>query len=152
MQSNNTYLIDYNKEVKHLWESNYIPRLSAYLLENGELLRMVSFKNNLRFVAGGYGGGIQKLDWNGTVLWEFEYSNDEYCLHHDIEPLPNGNILMIAWENKTRQEAIDAGRDPNRLAYNSLWPDHIIEVEPTGINGGNIVWEWHVWDQLSIFH
>jgi len=148
MQSNNTYLIDFNKDVKHLWESNYDPRLSAYLLENGELLRMVSFKINLRFIAGGYGGGIQKLDWNGTILWEFEYSTDKYCLHHDAEPLPNGNILMIAWEYKTLQEAIDAGLDPNRVASNSLWPDHIIEVKPNGINGGDIVWEWHVWDHL----
>ncbi len=148
MQSNNTYLIDYNKDIKHLWESNFNPRLSVYLLENEELLRMVSFNNNLRFVAGGYSGGVQLLDWNGTILWEFEYSTDEYCLHHDVEPLPNGNILMIAWEYKTRQEAIDAGRDPNRLHSNALWPDHIIEVEPNNINGGDIVWEWHVWDHL----
>jgi len=148
MQSNNTYLIDNNKEVKHLWESTHYPRLSPYILENGELLRMVSLTDNLRFIAGGYGGGIQKLDWNGTILWEFEYSTDKYCLHHDAEPLPNGNILMIAWEYKTLQEAIDAGRNPNRLDSDSLWPDHIIEVEPAGSKGGKIVWEWHVWEHL----
>jgi hypothetical protein len=47
-----------------------------------------------------------------------------------------------------KQEAISAGRNPNRLRSNTIWPDHIIEVEPVGSNGGNIVWEWHVWDHL----
>ena len=27
-------------------------------------------------------------------------------------------------------------------------PDHVIEVEPNGSSGGNIVWEWHVWAHL----
>jgi hypothetical protein len=54
---------------------------------------------------------------------------------------------MIAWEYKTRQEAIEQGRDPATVLA-GLWPDCIIEVEPTGNKGGNIVWEWHVWDHL----
>jgi len=31
---------------------------------------------------------------------------------------------------------------------NILMPDHVIEVEPTGPTGGDIVWEWHAWDHL----
>ncbi|GAH39341.1 unnamed protein product, partial [marine sediment metagenome] len=81
------------------------------------------------------------------LVWEFNYSNDQYCLHHDIEVLPNGNILMIAWEFKTIEEAIVVGRDVS-LDKDGIWPEHIIEVEPTGSSGGNIVWEWHVWDHL----
>ena len=30
-----TYLLNYEKEVVHTWESNYFPGHSAYLLENG---------------------------------------------------------------------------------------------------------------------
>ena len=98
--------------------------------------------------AGGAGGGVEKIAWDGTVLWHFTYYTSNYLSHHDIEPLPNGNILMIAWEYRTRNEAIAAGRNPNFLQGNTIMPDHIIEVEPTGQSSGNIVWEWHVWDHL----
>ncbi len=56
---------------------------------------------------------------------------------------------MIARETKTDAEAIAAGRNPDMIPHRGeLWPDHIIEVEPIGPTGGNIVWEWHVWDHL----
>ncbi len=29
-----------------------------------------------------------------------------------------------------------------------IWPDHIAEIEPVYPDGGNLVWEWHVWDHL----
>jgi hypothetical protein len=120
----------------------------VYLLENRSILRTASPNLPSNFTGGGAGGLVQKLDWNGTVIWEFEYSNNQHRLHHDIEALPDGNVLMIAWENKTGEEAIAAGCDPSLLPTGKLWPDHIIEVEPTGATGGNIVWEWHVWDHL----
>jgi hypothetical protein len=63
-------------------------------------------------------------------------------------PLPNGNVLMIAWETKTRTEAINAGRNPNSFIGDTFMPDHIIEVKPTGPTSGDIVWEWHVWGHL----
>jgi len=104
--------------------------------------------DNPDFRGGGIAGRVEIFDWDNDLLWEFEYSDSDHCLHHDIEPLPNGNVLMIAWEYKTREEAIQAGRNPGHIQGNSLWPDHIIEVEPTGSAGGNIVWEWHAWDHL----
>ena len=55
---------------------------------------------------------------------------------------------MIAWEIKTEAEAIAAGRNPNLMGAGELWPDHIIEVQPTDASGGEIVWEWHAWDHL----
>ena len=84
----------------------------------------------------------------GDKIWEFIYSSDQYNQHHDVEILPNGNFLLIAWELKTKGEAVAAGKNPNQLNGNEFWPDHIIEVEPIGSFGGNIVWEWHVWDHL----
>jgi|GEM_PF-1112675 len=149
MASNITYLIDNSGEILHTWESEHKPGLAAYLLENGSLLRTGCGVNNPTFPGGfGAGGIVQKIDWNGTVVWEFEYSSDQYLLHHDIEPLSNGNVLMIAWEYKTAEEAIEAGRDPDSLGQGALWLDHVIEVEPNGTTGCNIVWEWHVWDHL----
>jgi hypothetical protein len=29
-----------------------------------------------------------------------------------------------------------------------FWPLRVIEVEPVGTSGGDIVWDWHVWDHL----
>jgi hypothetical protein len=148
MTDKTTYLINNDGEVVFSWESDYRPRMSAYLLENGNLLRMANLGGNPTFGSGGGASGrVEEIDRDGNVVWEFEYSSSLHLLHHDIEPLPNGNVLMIAWEYKTAVEAIAAGRKPN-MVTTELWPDHIIEVEPTGANGGNIVWEWHVWDHL----
>ena len=55
---------------------------------------------------------------------------------------------MIAWEYRSKSAAILAGRDPSLINAEKLWPDTVIEVEPTGPTGGNIVWEWHLWDHL----
>lgn len=143
-----TYLINNSGEVVHRWESTYKPREGAYLLENGNLLRPVTPGINPTFPGGGSGGKVEELDWNGTVIWDFEYSTDQYCLHHDIEPMPNGNILLIAWELKTNAEAIAEGRNPNLIPTDVIWPTYIIEVDPSNSTGGNIVWEWHVWDHL----
>jgi len=144
LRSTTTYLINYDGDVIHTWPGDYFPGNAVYLLGNGNLLRTGSLRNNT-FDAGGAGGIVQEIDWNGNVLWEFSYSNDQYRLHHDVEYLPNGNILMIAWEHKTAAEAIAAGRDPNLLKDGALWPDMLIEVDPAT---NQIVWEWHVWDHL----
>ena len=84
-----------------------------------------------------------------TKNWEFAYDSPTHLAHHDFEVLPNGNILLIAWELKTEAEATQAGRDPNLPGPGYLYPDHIVEVHPDYINGGGtIVWEWHIWDHL----
>ena len=148
-----TFLINNTKKVVHTWK-NLRLGMDAHLLENGILLRSCSklnfnFINFIRRAAfTGGSGRVEKRDWNNSLLWEFEYSDSTHYLHHDIEPLPNGNILMIAYEKKTRREAIDAGRDPNLVYFGGIWPDHIIEVKPTLPSGGIIVWEWHAWDHL----
>ena len=55
---------------------------------------------------------------------------------------------MIAWEYKTAGQAIQEGRNPDTLIDGKMFPDHIIEVQPIGSGGSEIVWEWHVWDHL----
>ncbi len=143
-----TLIINTKGETMHSWESESIQGLPVYLLENGNLIRGYSSFTNTRFIAGGVTGRVEILDWNNTQLWDFSYSTSQYCLHHDIEILPNGNILMTSWNYKTAAEAIQAGRNPNTLHHQQLWPDSIIEVRPTGSTNGDIVWEWHVWDHL----
>ena len=148
--SHTTYLIDIHGRQVHSWKNINFPGDSApYLLEDGSLLRSVNTAIGSNFdTGGGIAGGIERFSWEGELIWEFEYNSNKYCSHHDIEMLPNGNILIIAWQLKDSAEAIAAGRDPNMLIDDNLWPDSIIEVEPKGLKGGKIVWEWHLWDHL----
>ena len=143
-----SYLINSDGETIHSWKSDYKPGLAAYLLENGNIIRNCVYVVNPRFMSGGVTGRVEQINWSGELGWSFDYSNDKKCLHHDMEILPNGNILMIAWEYKSKWQAMWVGRNPNYISLNQVWPDHIIEVEKTGPNGGRIVWEWHVWDHL----
>jgi len=133
-----TYLIDNTGTINHTWSSSYQPFTSAYWLGNGTILRPISSG----------GGGIQKILWDGTIAWDYRYNVAGCTCHHDIKYLPNGNVLMIVWETKTRAEAIAAGRNPSTIPGSTFTPDKIIEVKPTGATSGEIVWEWHVWDHL----
>ena len=62
--------------------------------------------------------------------------------------LPNGNVILIAWEVIDYDDAIQAGRDPSKLVDNELWPDKIIEIEIVGDSEANIVWEWRFFDHV----
>jgi hypothetical protein len=147
LNSTTTFLIDINGNLVHSWVSNYKPGNSVYLLENGHLLRTGTVQNNV-ISGGGAGGKIQEFDWEGNLIWDFNYSSDDFLQHHDVEYLPNGNVLLVAWEYKTKAEAILAGRHPNLIKDNCLTPDCIVEIEPNGTTGGTVVWEWHIWDHL----
>jgi hypothetical protein len=138
-----TFLVDMWGRLINQWSTAYQPSFSAYLLENGDLLRTGKMT-----AGGGAGGRIQKFDWHGTLIWDYVYFTSDVLQHHDIEPLPNGNVLILAWEDKTQAEALAAGRDPAMLPPDELSPEHVVEVEPTGFSTGNIVWEWHLWDHL----
>jgi len=142
-----TYLLDNQGRIVNQWQSKYEPGQSVYLLPNGHLLHCC-FTRNKGFTRGGEGGRLEEFDWEGNLVWEFEYSNDEHLSHHDIEPLPNGNVLILAVEKKSYDECVAAGFTPRLLRDRQLFPEHIIEVQPTRPKGGKIVWEWHVWDHL----
>jgi hypothetical protein len=139
-----TYLIDNTGAINHTWSSSYTPGAAAYWLGDGTILRTI----RTVLSGGGSGGGVQQVKWDGTIVWDFRYDSNGKLSHHDIKILPNGNVLMIAWETKTRTEAIAAGRNPSTVTNQGLMTDHIIEVKPTGPTSGEIVWEWHVWDHL----
>jgi hypothetical protein len=125
--------------------------VSVYLLDNGHLLR-TGRHPEIPFRGGGQGGRLQEFTWDGEQVWDWTVASEEALQHHDIEPLPNGNVLLIAWETKTFAEAVQAGRKPELLRSAGLWPDTVLEVEPLPPNGGRIVWEWHLWDHLIQDH
>jgi hypothetical protein len=142
-----TYLINNEGLLIHSWTHDLFQGSMARILENGNLLRGGDLGSQ-HFTAPGGGGLVQEIDWDGNLVWEFTYSNEEHHHHHDMARLPSGNVLLLAWEEKSLTEAIQAGRNPALLPAGKIWPEHIVEVEPIGASGGNIVWEWHVWDHL----
>jgi len=145
--STETYLINNCGQVVNQWTSNYTPGVSVFLLENGNLLRTGKIAND-DITFGGVGGKIELFDWNGNLLWEYSYSSNEISQHHDIFPLPNGNILMLAVSTIFEAEAIQIGRDPSKINEGKIYNEQILELEPTGTNQANIVWEWNIKDHL----
>ncbi len=146
--STSTYLVDRDGRVAHTWPGELGPGASVYLLDDGSLLRPARHRDTTRFQAGGLGGRLQEFASDGRLTWDFVVASDQRQQHHDIAPLPGGNVLVLAWEAKTRDEALRAGRLAARVGPAGLWPECILEVRPVRPHGGAIVWEWRLWDHL----
>ena len=145
--SDSTYLVDLDGQVVHTWV-NGKTGLGTYLQDNGDLVRLARMPEPPNFRAGGVAGVVQRLSWDSDVIWEWQHGTEERILHHDIEPLPNGNILAIGWEQISRDEALAAGRRPELIPEQGLWSDFLIEIEPIPPDEARIVWEWRAWDHL----
>ena len=144
-----TYLYDNEGRVVHSWTSEYSGFSNAYLLENGHLFRTAEATNrNPRFRGPAMGGWFQEFDWDGNILWDFEYHSERRLPHHDAIKLPNGNALLICWEMIDEKEAVAQGRRAETVKDSHLQPDCLVEIKPTGQKSGEIVWEWRSWDHL----
>ena len=124
-----TELIDNQYNVINSWESPCRVASMAYLLPDSTLLYPCKQDNVVLNNIAASGGRIIKYDWDGNVLWDWECT-ENFQLHHDIQPLENGNILAIATEQIS----------------NNIRPDVVIEISPVGESDANIVWDWHTWD------
>jgi hypothetical protein len=139
------YLVDTTGTTFKTWTFSSTKKTgySSYLVPGDTVIRTVAYTSNV-LGGGGITGEVQKVDWNGNVTWDFVYSSSTYCMHHDICPMPNGNVLIISYDVKTATDATAAGCSKSMI----IWSEKIIEVKPTGATTGIIVWEWHVWDHL----
>jgi len=141
-----TYLVDLDGRVAKQWRTSTRPGLSQQLGPNGELIRAGNLELRGTFAEGqGAGGRLEALSWDGSLLWQKDFADDEQMQHHEIDVLPNGNVLAIIWERIPRDEALAAGRDEDLLPDDELWPDKIIEYSPAT---DEVVWEWRAWDHI----
>ncbi len=153
--ANRIYLTDMNGETVHQWEpGRYQPEGAvAYLLENGLLLRTISshhWTHDEPYPVGA-AGTVQLLDWDSNVVWEYEMDVPEkHVFHHDVNYMPNGNILAIAYTGFSREEARSMGWDGEfPVNADTVWLDKIVELQPDLVDGSTeIVWQWNVWDHL----
>ena len=149
LQSTRTYLVDMQGRIVRTWESRYAAGQDAYLLPNGHLLRAAKLSENEAFFAGpAQGGRVQEFTWEGRLIWDYKFHNQKQLQHHAITPMPNGNVLLIVWERKTAKEALEAGVKPESVRDGEMLVDSLVEVKPRGMTGGEVVWEWHLWDHL----
>ncbi len=147
------FLIDMKGRVVHQWDNGLKPGISLYLVPDGRLLSAAHVDDNPVFGNPPFGGGrIQILAWDGTVEWDYKISSENRYQHHDITPMPNGNVMALVWELRSEQEAIAAGRIPENISEGKLFPDTLIEIKPTGATSGEIVWQWKLWDHLVQDH
>lgn len=147
LRSTTIHLIDLDGRDVHRWATSYESG-TAVLLDNGDLLRCCVEPERTRFTAGGACGRLQEIAWDGRVVWDFRFADDTHRQHHDLRPLPNGHVLFIAWEGRTREEVREAGRHPRGIGHDGFWSDAIFEVAPSGPDDARIVWEWHALDHV----
>ena len=127
------YLYDINKKKVHQWEvSEGSIQTSPYLLPDGSVLFPLN-KGGFTFRPGGAhpSGTFQKISWEGEVLWDFSFYGDNFTPSYDVEPMPNGNILVCAGFEERRR------------------PGKLFEIKPIEKNGGKVVWECNVSEKLG---
>ena len=139
--NNAVHLIDHIGRVAHSWQfEKRIPRIShGKLLDNGNLLHTVSANPDRSDES------ISEVAPDGNVVWQYTHTDR---IHHDFLKMPNGNILILMQGIKTREEAIAAGRNSDIVPSGGMEYDYLIEVRPTGSEGGEVVWKWSPWDYL----
>lgn len=149
------YLMGPDGDVVHEWTTPHrTPEgTCAYLLPNGQLSRSVCKKSYLEsegsFPVGAH-GTITFEDRDSNVLWEWDrHETGVECLHHDHEVLPNGNILAIAYQAVSMEEARNFGWAHQDVDKPSIMFEKLYEVEPDfGTGEGKVVWEWDIRDHL----
>lgn len=117
------YLYDMNGKSVHTWKASGKAQTCAHLLADGSALFPIentsctSPSHN-----GAYPNGrFQKISWDGAILWDYSFCDSTARAGYDVEPMPNGNILVPA--------------DSSSVAK-------IFEIQPSGTTGGSIVWSY----------
>jgi len=145
--SGSTYLVNRKGEVVHEWKGTY-GSFNPYIMDDGSIVVGEDDVDYPVFGGGGPYGRIQKISWDGKILWDFELADEQNILHHDFAVKPNGNILAIIYEATSYDDAMAMGRAPHLIPHSGPWLEKIIEIEPQGLHGAAIVWEWAVKDHL----
>lgn len=135
-----SYLLDKtgNKVKEWVFDANLGNDLE--LLPDGKLIGIFK-SDNPGISFGGFGGIVKIIDQDGSIDWEYEYSTENFIAHHDVEQLPNGNILLLVWEKIDTPEAQNNGV----ITDIPIYPEKLIEINPTN---NEIVWQWRSFDHI----
>ena len=147
------YLVDLEGRAVHRWLVNSGFGATNRLLPDGALLRASASSRSWTSFQG-LAGRVEIIEWDGTIRWQYDFVNDEYMLHHDVVPLPNGNILAIVWDMRDMDEMLAVGYNPENLAddQNVILSERIVEFKPILPDSAEVVWQWDSWDHLAQDH
>lgn len=135
LSDNRVFLINDCGEAVNQWSFSDSTSISSFLLDNGNLFLGNSEIAEIR-------------DWDDNILWSLDYQDVlGFTTHHDIEPLPNGNFLVLVWDSYSATEMAAQGFDTSR-GLQIFTMEKIIEIEPVGTSAANIVWEWKMFDHI----
>lgn len=134
------YLMDHKGQKIKTWEFDLNLGQDAELASDGSLFGLFKVPNQ-NFGYGGQSGLIRQINPLGDVIWEYEISNENEITHHDLEVMPNGNVLVLVWYRVPKQEAEAIGY----ISDNDLVVEKVVEINPTS---NAVVWEWNSWDHI----
>jgi len=146
------YLIDMEGNVVHTWQCETTPGLYGYLMEDGTLVRGASraaageadTTSNGLLSGGGSASGVQEIQWDGTVTWDWDHYSASYRRHHDFRKIWNNALgeytyISIEWTWLSKDDAIALGADPADTHNDEGWsPGGIVEVNANK----EIIWRW----------
>jgi len=138
--SRTTYLKNNAGQTVNSWTSSNNCYM-AYALPDSSVWRMEVYSGSV-MRGGPYGGLMTHYDWNRNLIESFLWSDSFHQQHHDFWVMPNGNVLLVAWARKTRDEGLAMGR---LNLTGDIWPDEVVEWDPAA---DSVVWEWSFWDHL----
>jgi|GEM_PF-603726 len=129
-------LYDMDKKIVKTWKTASTIQTAAYLLPDGSVLAPISGGTQCPYRGNGAhpNGRFQRFDWDGKLLWDYYYCTSTYVGAYDIEPMPNGNVLVLV------HCSTDGSNKPGK----------IVEIQPNGSTGGSAVWECNITSKVSV--
>ena len=124
------------------------------LLDNGQLIRAVNLELSSFSKHPGAHGKMELVNWDGSISWSMVYGDETHILHHEIIPIKQNDgsyhFLASSWDKISATDAVADGRDPNAVGgmNNYILVERLLEIEPVGSAGYNIVSEWSIMDHL----
>lgn len=143
-ESGNVQLIDLAGNVVHRWETKYIPMYASLEPDGSIFVEMTPPADIASTPAGGKTGLIQRISWDGRVLWEYADGN----MHHDFEVLPDGSVAFLSWVAMPSGLAnkVVGGMVSNLATTSTVWSDAIVVVNADK----QIVWRWNLFEHIDI--
>ncbi len=156
MTDESVYLMDNDGRIIHTWHIEETRGVrEAHLFEKGNLVVVAGARDavDTSLMPETYrpDRSIREYTWDGELVWEYQFIGAKTHQHHGIDIMPDGNILVIAWNYHSLDEAVEMGLDSQFVDaefkdHPYLLPDVIIEIDPST---DEWVWQWDAWDHLA---
>ncbi len=151
---NYAMLLNGKGEVVHRWDTDLTGGgHTSYLLESGGLLRMgIRDRDFVKGQPVAAADVLQITDKAGRPIWELNAKtlskeNSKLTFHHDLLPMPNGNILAAIYEEFSPKNAAAIGWTAGK--GKKVWSDGVMEIKPELENGSyELVWRWRFADHI----